>query len=348
MSEQPDTATVLFVAGAGRSGTSTLAVLLQLLGMHVPQPEVAPDESNPKGFGEPQWAVDFHGRLLAEATVAVADARPAAWEHAAAAAARPDVRRQAGDWLADQLAGHRDLVVKDPRLSWFLDLWRETAQDAGARPVFVTMLRPPAEVIGSRLRYYHSRLGTAHLAASWVNVLLHTELATRAAGERRVFVRYADLLADWGTVTSSVAERLGLRPVLAASAEQRAECDRFVDPSLRRVSLDLGELELPARLHDLTRDTWDQLNLLAEPGGDTVQVRDRLDGLRDAYVTLYEESEAITKSTVVAATASRRRPPPEVVGTPRASMADKIPHRVRAAVPPGVRRALRRLLNRPH
>ena len=45
---------VLFVAGAGRSGTSTLSGLMQLMGLHVPQPEVVPDESNPKGFGEPR------------------------------------------------------------------------------------------------------------------------------------------------------------------------------------------------------------------------------------------------------------------------------------------------------
>ena len=37
---------------------------LQTLGVHVPQPEVSPDDTNPKGFGEPQWAVDFHDRYL--------------------------------------------------------------------------------------------------------------------------------------------------------------------------------------------------------------------------------------------------------------------------------------------
>ena len=70
---------------------------------------------------------------------------------------------------------------------------------AGATPVFATMLRPPAEVVGSRQTYYQSRLGSAHLAASWLNMLLHTERATResVADGGRVFVRYADLLDDW-------------------------------------------------------------------------------------------------------------------------------------------------------
>ena len=56
---------VLFVAGAGRSGTSTLAGIGRKLGMHVPLPEVPPDDSNPRGFSEPQWVVDVHDEWLA-------------------------------------------------------------------------------------------------------------------------------------------------------------------------------------------------------------------------------------------------------------------------------------------
>ena len=70
---------VLFVAGAGRSGTSTLAGIVSKLGMHVPLPEVPPDDSNPRGFSEPQWVVDVHDEWLAEALVQVSDARPEAW-----------------------------------------------------------------------------------------------------------------------------------------------------------------------------------------------------------------------------------------------------------------------------
>ena len=70
---------IVFVVGSGRSGTSTLSGSLQALGMHVPQPEVGADETNPKGFGEPQWVVDLHDELLRRANVAVSDARPSAW-----------------------------------------------------------------------------------------------------------------------------------------------------------------------------------------------------------------------------------------------------------------------------
>src|SRR5699024_9232055 len=111
---------VLFVAGAGRSGTSTLAGIVSLLGMHVPQPEVAADASNPKGFGEPQWVVELDARLRREAGVQVSDSRPSAWFETGRISTREPARIRVAEWLGQHFAEHPELVVKDPRLSWFL------------------------------------------------------------------------------------------------------------------------------------------------------------------------------------------------------------------------------------
>src|SRR5690606_29426317 len=116
--------------------------------------------------------------------------------------------------------------------------------------------------------YYANKLGSAHLAAGWVNMLLHTERATRGdagAGSGRTFVRYADLLTDWVRTTTDMAEHLDLRAVLHADSENIREVHRFVDPNLRRVTVTLADLGLPQRLHELTQETWDQLNLLTDP-----------------------------------------------------------------------------------
>ncbi|WP_243056244.1 sulfotransferase family protein [Nocardioides sp. SR21] len=336
--------TVLFVAGAGRSGTSTMAGLMQILGLHVPQPEVVADETNPKGFGEPQWVVENHDRLLREAVVQVSDARPDAWVETDRLSGHEHEQARAAQWLEGHFAAGSELVVKDPRLSWFLTLWRVAAARTGARPVFATMLRPPAEVVGSRQTYYQSRLGSAHLAASWLNVLLHTELATR--GSDRAFVRYGDLLSDWKSVVMPVGEQLGLAHVQHASPAAIAEGDRFVDPDLRRMTQTLDDLGLPPRLHELTAQTWAELNRLAEPGGDTAEVHEALDQLRAGYVDLYAESEAITRSSVVAAEQCARRTPGKPAA-PAPSGADRIPHGVRALVPAPLRRGVRKVLRRP-
>jgi hypothetical protein len=333
---------VLFIAGAGRSGTSTLAGLMSRLGLHVPQPEVAADETNPKGFGEPQWAVDFHNRVLNEVMVQVSDSRPSAWEIAFAKGAEPEILDEATTWLRPHFDEGTELVVKDPRLSWFLPMWREAAIRCDATAAVATMLRPPPEVVGSKQRYYENKLGSAHLTASWLNMLLHTEQVTRDMP--RSFVRYADLLDDYHAATAAVGERLGLANITGASATDWARLDGFIDPSLRRVGLSWADLELPTRLEELTRAGWEALNTLAD--GESTESLATLDQVRDAYTELYAESEAISKSSAVAERVAGRREARPPQPAPRRSRLDSIPHSWRAAVPPSVRRGLRRVLPR--
>ena len=343
---------VLFVAGAGRSGTSTLAGVVSKLGMHVPLPEVPPDDSNPRGFSEPQWVVDVHDEWLAESLVQVSDSRPNAWFDTGRICSREPARIRVSDWLEPHFAEHPEMVIKDPRLSWFLGLWRVAAIRTGATPVFATMLRPPAEVVGSKQTYYANRLGSAHLAASWVNMLLHTERATRSvdgvgeAGQGRVFVRYEDLLTDWVKTTTALGHALDLQTIIHTRSDQIREVHRFIDPTLRRVTSTLDDLALPTRLHDLTAETWEQLNKLADEGGDTAAAHATFDQLREAYVDLYEEAEAISRSTAEhARIQARRRALAESAAEPR-SLVDRVPHDVRAAIPPSVRRGVRKALGR--
>ena len=347
---------VLFVAGAGRSGTSTLAGIVSRLGMHVPVPEVPPDDSNPRGFSEPQWVVDVHDEWLSEALVQVGDARPTAWFDTGRICSREPARIRVSEWLEPHFAEHPELVVKDPRLSWFLGLWRVAAIRTGATPVFATMLRPPAEVVGSKQKYYANKLGSAHLAASWVNMLLHTERATRSVGggaeggtgQGRVFVRYEDLLTDWVRTTTALGHALDLQTIIHTRSDQIREVHRFIDPTLRRVTATLDDLGLPPRLRDLTGQTWAELNRLADEGGDTTDAHATFDQLREAYVDLYEEAEAISRSTAEhARLQGRRRAAAEAGAEGEArSLTDRLPHDVRAAIPPSVRRGVRKALGR--
>ena len=93
---------VVFVVGSGRSGTSTVAGALQALGMHVPQPEVRADETNPKGFAESRWVVDLHHELLQRCHVQVSDARPSAWYETGKAIASGITRARLTEWMGPQ------------------------------------------------------------------------------------------------------------------------------------------------------------------------------------------------------------------------------------------------------
>src|SRR5690606_23323138 len=102
---------LLFVGGAGRSGTSTLAGIVSRLGMHVPLPEVPPDDSNPRGFSEPQWVVDVHDEWLAEALVQVSDSRPSAWLDTGRICSREPARIRVTEWLEPHFSEHPELVI---------------------------------------------------------------------------------------------------------------------------------------------------------------------------------------------------------------------------------------------
>jgi hypothetical protein len=334
---------IVFVVGSGRSGTSTVAGALQTLGLHVPQPEVAADETNPKGFGEPQWVVDLHQELLKRCNVQVSDARPKAWFETGKLSTSEPLRNRLHDWLEEQFVeGGPELVVKDPRMAWFLSLWRAVAVRCDATPAYVTMLRPVAEVVGSKEKYYAapgSGQGATEVArtAAWVNMMLHTERSTR--GSARRFVRYQDLLTDWTIPLFGIGQQFDLRAVKIAAANDVRRVHQFVDPTLRRVQLTWDDLEVPPRLREIAEESWQQLDRLADEGGDTADVHARLDELRGAYAELYAEAEALSQSTAIAA---RREGRPSAPGPAGRRPVDRVPHGVRALVPASARRGLRK------
>lgn len=297
---------VVVVAGSGRSGTSTIAGVLKSVGLRIPPPEVPGNRTNPRGFFEPQWAVDLQTGLLRKAAVALTDARPAGFDAAAAVAAREPVRAEVGAWLREHLAEMPELLVKDPRNSWFLPMWRQAAADAGAGISFLTMLRHPAEVVGSKDKYYKgvgSGESVRHVqttrVGSWLNVALFTESTTRDG--RRTFVPYNDLLDDWRAVVARVVPELDLVAGRVVTAEAATEIDDFVDPGLRRVRTGWDEIECPDQVRDLAEETWNQLIVLAGSGGFDEAAQSRLDELRAAYVELYADAEAIAQSSAESA-----------------------------------------------
>lgn len=290
---------LLLVAGSGRSGTSVLAALVGQLGFHVPQPEVRPDETNPKGFGEPQWVVDFHTRLLRSANVQSSDARPVAWSDAAQECLHESNLEAVRDWLAPQFQEHEHIVVKDPRLLWFLPLWHRAGAACGATVDVVTMLRHPAEVVRSKSRWYAKmELAEANRLAGWVNTMLFTERGTR--DRRRVFLAFDTLLDDWTQPIGRLSEELDLPVLVNARARDQAAADAFIDRSLHRSKASWTDLHAPKELVDLAQDVWADLSLLCDDVQDEAALQ-RLDKHRERFLSMYHDAEGMAESTALAA-----------------------------------------------
>lgn len=303
---------LVVVAGSGRSGTSTIAGVLKALGLFIPQPEVAGNQANPSGHFEPRWVVDLQKRLLREAHIKLSDARPDAFAVSGQLGLRPKVQKRVRQWLGTQVGAAPEIVVKDPRNSWFLPMWREAAEALSVSPNFLTMLRHPAEVVGSKNTYYYKRetaerrrIGETSRVAGWVNVALFTEYSTRDSS--RSFVRYGDLLSDWRAVIASTAETLDLSLRHGLSGDLAEKVDSFIDPSLHRVKVTWDDFDIPMALEELAENVWHQLNRLAEVSGHDGEAEAALDEARLHYRQMYDDAHALASSSVDAAVRSAVR-----------------------------------------
>lgn len=287
---------LLLVTGAGRSGTSTMAGALARLGFEVPQPVIQASEANPRGFYESWWPVRFHNKLLERAALAKSDGQPDAPEMAESAV-RPVDRERLRAWLAEQLDAADRVVVKDPRAAVLPGLWSDAANAVGVDIGYVTMLRDPTEVIGSRAAYYEagatpSLEQASRIATAWLSH--HLALERRTRDQRRAFVQFTDLLEDWRASISDMTEALGLGAEVAVEDEAAAEVDEFVEPELRRQRPGWDTIPVPDGLRMLVEDAWAELVRLSGPVSHDRAAEDALDGIASRYRQLYAEAAAIT------------------------------------------------------
>jgi hypothetical protein len=338
----PDDRRLVLVVGVGRSGTSLLTGILGQLGFHIPQPEVKANDTNPRGFGEPRWVVDFHSRLLVEHGAMVNDARPAAWARTSAGGGDAATVAELRQWLEGEFANADAVVVKDPRTAWFLPLWSRCAADLGVRASYVSMLRHPPEILASARKSYGERLTMPGRAAAWLNVTLETERATR--GGTRAYVRYEDLLVDWRKELTRVGAALELSLLSPMDPDRATAVDGFVDPALHRNRVGWDEFDLPPYLEEMAEAVWNALQPLADPGGDDATLHATLDDWRPAYAKLYDGAEAIAESSVRAVRRPRRRASPKPRRTPDVPPSLRV--RLTRRVPARYRRRLRRAVGR--
>jgi hypothetical protein len=294
------------VSGSGRSGTSSLAGTLKRLGLHVPQPEVEASETNPRGFYEPQWVIDFHKRHLKELALFNIDSRPAAVDIVSRYVESGVPTAELHEWLSGQLGDPQvrgsQIVVKDPHAFWFAQVWEVVSAELGADLRWLTALRHPAEVVGSRdIAYLSSQSDDLRLTketsnvAGWVHAALLTEKAGR--GSRRSFVRYVDLLADWRTALAPVQQQLDLDldTDLSVPADQREHhsVDDFIEPSMRKSQLTWDDVRTPDWLRDMAEEVWQLLGALTTTPHDPGTLAS-LDRIHADYNARYADAVALT------------------------------------------------------
>ena len=158
------------------------------------------------------------------------------------------------------------LIVKDPRLSWFLPLWRRVRRGARRRAALRDDAAPPGR--GDRLQ------------AALVRRVAGRRRARRGLGAADAVHRARDArLAARVRALRGPARRLDARPSRGSArrstspscaTRRRRRCATshgFVDRGLCRSRADWGDLKLPAPLRAQADEVWELVSALAGDGG---------------------------------------------------------------------------------
>jgi hypothetical protein len=251
----------ILVLGMHRSGTSALTRVLGFCGAALPRRNLGDShESNPLGHWEPQRIVDAHDRFLEEAGTA--------WD---AVTGFPDAmfttelaetcRQQLIDIVASEYGNSRLFVLKDPRTSRLLPLWRPVLDRIHAAPHAIIVVRNPLEVASSLQR----RDGWDEYRALvvWLRYLLSAERETRDMP--RCFVKYDDLMENWRAVVRNISAHLDL-PLTIGNADIDRQVDRFVRQDLKHHQRPTAELLYRGDIADCVKQAYSCFSSAAETG----------------------------------------------------------------------------------
>jgi hypothetical protein len=291
MSRKPATAnlprTAYLVLGMHRSGTSAVTQLLALAGAELPANVMPGDEHNAKGYFEPWKIAIFNDERLRAAG--------SAWDDPFAYPYRPLPPAEDAAWLARASALFDEEfpraawpLMKDPRATVLLPLWRQVLAARGVAARCVIPVRHPLAVAGSLRR--RDGFADEKSALVWSAYMLAAEAYTRDLP--RAFVGYDALLADWRAEVARIEAAHGA-PLPKLTPAKAKEVDRFLTPDLRH-NADTGGLRALGWAGEIAGDVFAWLEAKAA-GGDPD--RGLLDGAAARLAERAQDVGALISST---------------------------------------------------
>ena len=221
----------LFVVGFGRSGTSALTRVLSLCGAALPAGLLGAAAQNPRGCWEPRAAIHLNEAILRRHGSSAYDVTLRMQKEGAFDAKEHAAYTDRIKAFLTTLPAAPLVVIKEPKLTAVSGMWFDAARLAGFDIAAVIAVRHPQEVIASLTRrsarqlYVHA--SPELTSAWWLKYTLLAERDTR--GVPRVFVEYANLLADWRREVKRISAAL---EVDLNTQDERA-IEEFLTPDLR-------------------------------------------------------------------------------------------------------------------
>lgn len=203
-----------------------MAGALALAGCALPERLMPANFANPAGYWEPQEAADFDDAVLAAADSSWSDLFGPRG-HRQRPPHRAEHVIEARELIRRDYAGKDLIVFKEPRATLLIDLWRTAATEEGYEPLFVIMVRHPAEAARSLAERDGITRNRGLLL--WATYMLAAEIATRR--DKRLFVAFDALLQNAESVLDRIEQAFGFA-FPRRSWKTAAEIESFLRPDL--------------------------------------------------------------------------------------------------------------------
>jgi hypothetical protein len=266
-------ATVVCALGMHRSGTSLVARMLNLLGVHLgPEPRVLTSgKDNPTGYWEYRPFVDINDAIL-ERFGGQWDQPPAFPSSWPGDERLVDLREKARELLTTDFAAAPLWGWKDPRTCLTLPFW----QDVIGPMRYVICLRNPCAVVAS-LAHRESTMSRSMMSGEKAEQLwlAHVQVTlAHTSGQPRMFVFYEDIMDDWLQELRRMASFIG-NPARADDSRVQDDVGAFLQQELCHHRMSTKDLLADPRLSLPTKALW--LALSAETHAFTLRDRQTLE-----------------------------------------------------------------------
>jgi hypothetical protein len=261
--------TAFVVLGMHRSGTSSVAGTLAMLGATPPKTLLQPSDDNPRGFWESWEIIQQNDRILQAGESWWNDWRRFD-ERKISEAARQAIEADIRATLFREFGDSETVVIKDPRCCRLWSFWEPALKSAGYNALYVMPVRSPIEV--ARSLNVRNGFSLPEGQILWLRHVLDAERSTR--GKPRLISSWMTFISDWRKEIARAEVTLEWRAPSLHGAEA-SKVDEFIHPDLRRQRASGDEdpeshpwaqevFALMMRLaKEDTRDTWRKLDALS-------------------------------------------------------------------------------------
>jgi hypothetical protein len=230
----------LVVAGMHRSGTSAMARVLSLAGAALPTRLMPPGPANSEGHWEPLDVAALNDEIFGKVDSSWHDLfGPRNIRNR-----KPPIHRylpRARKIIQDNYRNEDLIVLKDPRISIFPELWHRALIDEGYSVYYVLMIRHPKEIADS-LKARNGFTVNKSLIL-WATHMLSVDLFTRR--KNRVFVNYDELLLDTESLLDKIEDAFKIQMPRRTWTSMISIQD-FVNSAHRHHKTDNDDNALPA------------------------------------------------------------------------------------------------------